>query len=107
MPQTGFTYPSLDQIGTAGRNNEWGPTFWNVDTSLEKDFPIRESLFAQFRVDFFNLFNHIDPANPNGNASSINFDSSSNITNGAGGNNQGPVGASSPRQLSFSLRLQF
>ncbi|HTV05827.1 MAG TPA: TonB-dependent receptor [Acidobacteriaceae bacterium] len=107
-PQTsGFTYPGLDQIGTTGRNNEWGPGAWNVDTSLVKNFPIKESLFAQFRVDFFNLFNHIDPANPNGNASSINFDGSSSITNGTGLNAQGPYGASSPRQLEFSARLQF
>lgn len=106
-PAGGFTCPALDQIGNVGRNTEWGPGFWNVDTSLEKDFPIKETLFAQFRVDFFNLFNHIDAANPNGNASSINVDSASNITNGAGGNGVGPVGASSPRQLSFSLRLQF
>ncbi len=106
-PQTNFTYPSLDQIGNVGRNTEWGPGFWNIDASLQKDFPIWESLFAQFRVDFFNLFNHINPANPNGNASSINFDGSSSITNGAGGNGVGPVGESSPRQLSFELRLQF
>lgn len=102
-PAGGFSCPALDQIGNSGRNNAWGPSFWNVDTSLMKNFPIKERLTAQFRVDFFNLFNHIDPANPN----TGNVDSNGNITNGAGGNGVGPVGQASPRQLEFSARLQF
>jgi Carboxypeptidase regulatory-like domain/TonB dependent receptor len=107
-PAGGFTCPALDQIGSVGRNTQFGPVYWNSDMALQKNFPIKESLFAQFRVDFFNIFNHIDSANPNGNAGSINVDSGSSITNGAGGNGtNGQYGESSPRQLSFMLRLQF
>ncbi len=104
-PAGGFTCPALDQIGTAGRNNAWGPGGWNVDSSLVKNFPIREALFAQFRVDFFNLFNHIDPANPN--TGNVDATQGGFITNGASFNAQGPYGASSPRQVEFSVRLQF
>jgi hypothetical protein len=74
-----------------------------VDAALQKNFPIHENLFAQFRVDFFNVFNHINPANPN----TGNVDSNGNITNGAGANGEGPPGQASPRQLQFSARIQF
>jgi hypothetical protein len=102
-PAGGFTCPALDKIGTSGRNNAWGPGLWNVDAALQKNFPIHENLFAQFRVDFFNVFNHINPANPN----TGNVDSNGNITNGAGANGEGPPGQASPRQLQFSARIQF
>ena len=104
-PASGFTCPALDQIGNGGRNNAWGPSFWNVDTSLAKNFPIRETLSAQFRVDFFNMFNHINPANPNTGA--VDATNGGFITNGIGGNNVGTVGQASPRQLEFSAKLQF
>lgn len=99
----GFSCPALDQIGTSGRNNAWGPGLWNVDAALQKNFPIHENLFAQFRVDFFNLFNHINPGNPN----TGNVDSDGYITNGQPGNAEGQPGQASPRQLQFSARIQF
>ncbi len=102
-PAGGFTCPGLDQIGNVGRNSNWGPSFFNTDLALQKNFPIKEHIVAQFRMDAFNAFNHIDAANPN----TGNVDSNGNVTNGAGGNGSGPVGQSSPRQLSFSLRVQF
>lgn len=103
----GFTCPGLDQIGNTGRNSNFGPGFFNTDLSVQKTFPIKEGISALFRMDAFNVFNHIDSANPNGNASSVNIDSPANITNGAGGNGVGPVGEASPRQLSFTARVQF
>ena len=95
-PFNGFTAPGLDQIGTVGRNTVWGPGFFNTDLSLQKNFPIHESIFAQFRVDGFNAFNHINPANP-GNTSIDNGDSFVS--------NQAPGAAA--RLLQFSLRVQF
>jgi outer membrane receptor protein involved in Fe transport len=103
----GFSCPGLDQIGTTGRNSNFGPSFFNTDLAVQKSFPIKESVSAMFRMDAFNVFNHISAANPNGNSNSINVDSSANITNGAGGNGVGPVGQSSPRQLAFTARIQF
>jgi outer membrane receptor protein involved in Fe transport len=91
----GFNYPTLDHIGTTGRNSKFGPGFFNTDLALQKNFPIWESLFAQFRVDAFNAFNHINPGNPNGN-----------IDQGAQYISSQAPGASA-RQLQFSLRLQF
>jgi hypothetical protein len=102
-PAGGFTCPGLDQLGITGRNSNFGPGFFNTDLALQKNFPIKEGVFAQFRMDSFNVFNHINAANPN----TGNVDSDGNVTNGAGGNGVGPVGEASPRQLSFSARVQF
>lgn len=96
-PAGGFTCASLDQLGTTGRNSNFGPGFFNTDLAVQKNFPIKESLFAQFRVDFANVFNHINAGNPGGN-----IESAGTITSGTGG-----VGVASPRALTFSARVQF
>ncbi|HUX45131.1 MAG TPA: TonB-dependent receptor [Terracidiphilus sp.] len=94
-PGTGvFKNPGLDTIGNAGRNTYFGPGFFNTDLAITKAFTIRESLVAKFRMDAFNAFNHINPGNPGGS-----IESTGTITGEA------PGGV--PRQLEFSLRLQF
>jgi outer membrane receptor protein involved in Fe transport len=102
-PAGGFSCPALDQIGSTGRNSNFGPGFFNTDLAVQKTFPIKESISALFRMDAFNVFNHINAANPN----TGNVDSTAFVTNGAGGNGIGPVGQSSPRQLAFTARVQF
>ena len=92
-----FTRPGLDQIGNVGRNTVFGPRFFNGDISLQKNFTIREKTTVQLRADGFNAFNHINYGTPNGN-----IDQGGQITNGAY-----PNGASNPRQLQFSGRVQF
>ena len=81
-----------------GRNSFYGPGYFNGDLSLQKNFPIREDILAQFRVDAFNGFNHINPGNP-----------ASTVT-GSDGNITGEPALgiyTNPRQLQFSLRVQF
>ncbi len=91
-----FTAPGLDQIGSSGRNSVFGPHFFTGDLAVQKNFPIHEDLVAQFRVDGYNAFNHINFAVPNGN-----IEQGGSITGGPF-----PTGTM-PRQLQFSLRLQF
>ena len=92
-----FTQPSLDQIGSVGRNTVFGPHFFNTDLSIQKNFPIRESVSFQLRADGFNAFNHINWANPNGN-----IDQGGSISNGPF-----PGSSANPRQMQFSARVQF
>lgn len=95
---SGFTEAGLDTIGTVGRNSFYGPGYFNGDLSLQKNFPIREDILTQFRVDAFNGFNHINPGNP-----------ASTVT-GSDGNITGEPALgiyTNPRQLQFSLRVQF
>ena len=91
-----FSAPGIDQIGTAGRNTAFGPRFFNSDMSVQKNFPIRESISLQLRADAFNAFNHINFGTPNGNIES------------GGQINSGPYPTgSNPRQMQFSGRVQF
>jgi hypothetical protein len=92
-----FTDPGLDTIGNGGRNNAWGPHFFNSDISAMKNFTIREKYQLQFRADAFNAFNHINFSNPNGNIQSVG-----SITSGPG-----PGGTTNPRQMQFTARVQF
>jgi hypothetical protein len=98
----GFTCPGLDQIGNIKRNTAWGSNFINSDMSLMKNVSIYERVTAQFRFDAFNAINHINFATPNG---AIDSSSSGAIT--AGPYPTGTGGTTNPRQLQFTLHLQF
>jgi hypothetical protein len=66
MDSTQFINPSmftvsgykLGQIGNTGIGTCLGPGIRNLDTGLDKNFKITERIKAQFRFEFFNLFNH-------------------------------------------------
>jgi hypothetical protein len=96
QPFNGFTAPGLDEIGTTGRNSTFGPNFFNTDLAVQKNFPIKESLFLQFRMDAYNAFNHMSLGNPGGS-----IDNGDQTIGGLFGS-QFPT-----RQLQFSIRLQF
>jgi hypothetical protein len=93
----GFTAAPLDTIGNGGRNNAWGPKFFNGDLSLLKNVTIREKYTAQFRMDAFNAFNHVNLGNPGGSVDS----------GGTIGGGTYPNGSVNPRQLQFTARIQF
>ncbi len=105
-----FVLPEPGFFGNLGRNTLIGPNLANVDLSLLKDIPIRsvtESFRVQFRVEFFNAFNH------------TNFDlpgSSGNLTSGSylftSTSGQPNLGATrpiktttDPREIQFALKL--
>jgi hypothetical protein len=98
----GFTCSGLDAIGNGGRNNSWGPGFFNSDMSLMKNFTILEKYTAQFRMDAYNAFNHINFANPNGQIDSA---TAGQITGGPYPASTG--GTTNPRQLQFTVHLAF
>jgi len=62
-----FANPAPGTFGDAGRNTLIGPGFANVNFSLAKEFTLRESLKLELRADMFNVFNHINWANPDAN----------------------------------------
>jgi hypothetical protein len=95
-----FVDPGLDNIGNVKGNSYRGPAFFSQDLAMSKDFAIWENVGVKFRMDAFNVFNHINPGNPGGN-----IESEGTI----GGEAAGcfPNGNCGPRQLEFSLRVQF
>ena len=64
----------LGQIGNAGVGLCSGPPTRNVDLGVDKNFKITEHVTAQFRMEFFNLFNHpLYVANDVINNAKVNF----------------------------------
>jgi hypothetical protein len=66
-----YTDNALGTLGTAGRNSLRGPSYWNTDASLQKDTRITEGKTLQLRIEFYNIFNHTNFANPNGDVANI------------------------------------
>ncbi len=48
-------------FGNSGRNNVRGPGFQNWDFSIFKTFPVSEHKRFEFRAEFFNIWNHVNP----------------------------------------------
>jgi hypothetical protein len=103
-----FGDPGIGNLGNVGVNSFRGPRAFFADASAMKNFSITERVKAQFRADFFNLFNHpvlgfnanqggsgtcIDCAG-NGQITSIEADSSPGSTTGM-------------RQIEFALKFSF
>ena len=71
-----------------------GPGINNFDMSLQKGIPIGETVHAEFRAEFFNIFNHTQFLNPDGNFSD--------------GPDFGRVTHTrDPRQIQFALKVAF
>jgi hypothetical protein len=61
-----YANPAQGSYGTVPRNSVYAPGFGDVDFSVLKNIPITERFRAQFRVEFFNLFNRVNLAPPSG-----------------------------------------
>jgi hypothetical protein len=61
-----FAVPVFGTYGNAGRNSLRGPGFWNLDTSIFRQFPIGEGRQFEFRAEAFNLANHVNLGQPDG-----------------------------------------
>lgn len=62
------TFIATTPFGTSGRNILRGPGQANVDFSIIKMIPVSEKNQFEFRAEFFNMFNTVNFANPNNNA---------------------------------------
>jgi len=88
-----FAAPAAFRFGTAGRSILEGPGLVNFDASLMKFIPIRESLRAEVRAEFFNLFNKANFGLP---AHSFGVPAFGTITSAQAG-----------RSTQLALRLEF
>jgi carboxypeptidase family protein/TonB-dependent receptor-like protein len=108
-----LTPPAFGTVGNAGRNIFRAPSYYNVDMSIGKEWKFKERYSAQFRAEFFNLFNRADFALPGANASGGGVDPGAASQFGCAcatadvqGNN--PVlGSGGPRHIQFGLKLLF
>jgi hypothetical protein len=78
-----FTIPAPGTQGTTIWPYIKGPSFFNSDLSLYKDFKLGESRSLQFRIEAFNWLNHPNPqfgANGQTNDLHLNFSGPNNTT---------------------------
>jgi hypothetical protein len=110
-----FTFPANPNgFGNLGRNQIYGPGFWNIDFSITKNTKLTEMLNLQMRAEFFNIFNHPIFAQPNNNLVS-DFTPGDKIFGPAGQITQTPdvaqgnpgLGGGGPRVVQLALRLAF
>jgi hypothetical protein len=65
-----YATPALFTFGDAGRNSLRGPSYWDLDTSLFRLFPVGEGRQFEFRVEAFNVLNHVNLGQPNNDINS-------------------------------------
>jgi hypothetical protein len=105
--------PALGHFGTMRRNIFPDSGFRNVDFSLAKNWHFGERFRAQFRAEFFNIFNHPNFANPYGGQNGFGFNDPS--VGGFGCGCATPdvaaanpaVGSGGPRSVQLGLKLIF
>ena len=95
-----FTQAPAGTLGDLQRNAATGPGFTQFDFSVIKNTPINERLKLQFRAELFNIFNHPNFANPDGNLIDTTFGRSSATIGSL-------VGIGTSRQVQFALKLLF
>jgi hypothetical protein len=95
-----FAVVSQARFGTAGFDVLRGPSSFNLDSSLFRQFPINEKVRLQFRAEAFNLTNTPHFSAPSGNASSTGF---GQITSTLGTGREGI----DQRMLRLGLRASF
>jgi hypothetical protein len=64
-----FDQTLLGTLGTAKRTICCGPHISETDFAILKTIPISEAIHVDFRAEFFNIFNHTQFFNPDGNSS--------------------------------------
>jgi outer membrane receptor protein involved in Fe transport len=83
-PGAGGCIPGTAHFGNLGRNAFVGPNFHNFDFSLAKDTKLGERVKMQFRVDFYNIFNHPNFSNPFLPNFLVNLENNGSVTPVAG-----------------------
>ena len=92
----------LGHVGNAGIGTCLGPGNNNVDFGVDKNFKITERIKAQFRFEFFNIFNHPSYSAPLINNQTIGFN---DTVYGDASGKVVPLTSASRRQLQ-NLRSQ-
>jgi hypothetical protein len=70
---TNISDPAPGTFGNMPHSLCCGPGISNTDIALEKHTPITERINSEFRIEFFNAWNHTQFANPDGNFSDLTF----------------------------------
>ena len=99
-----FAMPANLTWGNLPRNAVRAPGLWQIDSSMQKRFPINERMGLSFRADVFNLLNRAQIGNPSAKWTAPTGTTFGQITSPFTTN---PVGTGTQRQMQFSLRFEY
>ncbi|MBI4456658.1 MAG: TonB-dependent receptor [Acidobacteria bacterium] len=101
-----FGSPEPGMLGTLGRNTLIAPSIFEMDLSLQREFPLDAKKRLQFRAEFFNLPNHTNFSGVTGGPAIV-FSGSGAAPrrNASAGRISSTITTS--RQIQFALRLSF
>jgi hypothetical protein len=99
-----FVNPANGQFGSMQKNSVYGPGFATVDLSVFKNISIRERVKAQFRVEMFNIFNHVNLAQPSSRVGSSLGQIGSTLGASSG---QPGIGPGEPFNMQLALKFVF
>lgn len=102
-----FTKPGVGTFGNLARNAATGPGYWRTDGSLLKKFHINETMYAEFRLEVINLFNHVNLGNPDSFLGTRVGNTWSNAANIGKSNSTAFFGNDPQRNLQFAFRFAF
>jgi hypothetical protein len=104
-----LSVPADGTWGNLGRNAVRAPGLWQLDPSLNKRFAVTERVGLNFRAEAFNVLNRaqygrpaMSWAPPKGNVTNPN-----NYGVITSSYNTNPTGSGTPRELQFSLKIDF
>jgi hypothetical protein len=89
-----YAAQSANHFGDVRPSSLAGPSFQNIDMSVEKSFPVWHEQSVKFRGDFFNTFNIASYQQPDSGVTDTNFGQITGVN-------------SSPRTLQLSLKYSF
>ncbi len=104
VPSGYYFNPSVFAVSGAytPRTNPWyynglrGPSFWSLDSTVSKDFPITERVKLEFRMEFYNMPNIFMPSSPD-----------TGIGSGTMGQSTWVAGGNYGREIQYTARIHF
>jgi hypothetical protein len=99
-----FAVPALGSTGNAPRSLCCGPGIDNTDLAFAKITPLGEGRTLEFTFQVFNVFNHTQFLNPDGQIGDAQFDPNGNPV--AGGLFGQVTRARDPRQIQLAIRFK-
>ena len=100
-----FAIPAAGTFGDAPRDLARGPGAWQMDFGLGKRILITERTRLDFRAEFFNIFNHPQYGLPQATFGVPGFGTIIQTVNTT--TPVSPVGAGTPREMQFALKVAF
>ena len=91
-----FVASPVNIFGNSGYDILRGPSWWDWDITLAKNFALGEARKLQFRADLLNAFNQVAFGNPN---TQVDVPGAGTITS--------TVANTNPRYIQFALKLYF